>query len=128
MVRRSDFENGVRLFAIRTAAFLMMFIGQLLVCTSGIAEQVLQSPALNGVGAFKFAIVSSAVLTSTLLGVLWIPASLKIGGPMVLAGPVAVYVCRQYSSAQSERSQQLYSRVPVQTDAEDVDFSDENAH
>ena len=40
MVRRSDFENGVRLFAIRTAAFLMMFIGQLLVCTSG--EQVLQ--------------------------------------------------------------------------------------
>ena len=121
MVRRSDYENGLRLFSIRVAAFGMLFVGQLLVYSSGVVDAVLPV----GAGVCTLALAGSAIATCVLVGALWVAASWTVGVPMLVTGPACYFVFRQYSAAKVARTR-MYTRVPVRADdADDVDFPEE---
>ena len=121
MVRRSDYENGLRLFSIRVAAFVMLFVGQVLVYSSGFADKLIPV----GVGICGLSMVGSAIVICMLVGFLWLAASWRIGLPVLITAPTCYYVFRQYSAAKAGRTQ-MYTRVPVQADdADDVDFPEQ---
>lgn len=122
MVRRSDLENGLRLSATRVAAFLLMLIGQILLYSSTLVDDLFMACQLRPSNdPTRFSCAASIITSCAVSGLLWASASLTEGLPLLIAVPVCSFVFRMYHSARMHQMQ-LYSKLPLQDDADDVEF------
>ncbi len=133
MVRRAEFENGLRMSSYRVACFLLFFGGlmlglpQLASATRGAAGGTLVAHLADQERVCFVSGVTAAVLMSVIVGLMWVGTSFAVGGPLLMFAPVALLASRSF--LQAKDSSVAYSRVATEVDQE-VDFglpeNDEN--
>ena len=125
MVRRADFENGLRMSSFRLGSFLCLLSGlvlglpELASATRGTAGGTLVAHLANQERLCFVSCVFAAILMSVIVGLMWVGTSFAVGGPLLIFAPVALLASRSY--LQAKDSKVAYSRVATEVDQE-VDF------